>query len=210
MATTVIDNKVVEMKFDNKDFEKNINQSMISLEKLKSALNMDSAKALDNLGKASNKFELNGMSNAVETVQAKFSALQIVGITVLQELTKSALKLGSQIVSGFIDPIKSGGMNRALNIEQAKFQLEGLGVAWSEIEKDINYGVKDTAYGLDAAAKAAAQLTASGVTMGENMQKSLRAISGVAAMTNWNQEVLMLRRHWQKHWEQRKQQFVRW
>ena len=128
MATTVIDNKVVEMKFDNKDFEKNINQSMISLEKLKSALNMDSAKALDNLGKASNKFELNGMSNAVETVQAKFSALQIVGITVLQELTKSALKLGSQIVSGFIDPIKSGGMNRALNIEQAKFQLEGLGI----------------------------------------------------------------------------------
>lgn len=184
MATTVIDNKVVEMRFDNRDFEKNIQQSMLSLDKLKASLNMDSAKALDNLGRASNNFQLNGMTSAIETVQARFSALQVVGITVLQELTRSAMRLGSQLVSSFIEPIKSGGMNRALNIEQAKFQLEGLGVAWSEIEEDINYGVKDTAYGLDAAAKAAAQLTASGVTMGENMKASLRGISGVAAMTN--------------------------
>ena len=184
MATTVIDNKVVEMRFDNRDFEKNIQQSMTSLDKLKASLNMDSAKALDNLGRAANNFQLNGMSSAIETVQARFSALQVVGITVLQELTRSAMRLGSQLVSSFIEPIKSGGMNRALNIEQAKFQLEGLGVAWSEIEEDINYGVKDTAYGLDAAAKAAAQLTASGVAMGENMKASLRGISGVAAMTN--------------------------
>ena len=184
MATTVIDNKVVEMRFDNKDFEKNINQSLLSLDKLKNSLNMDSAKALDNLGKAANGFQLNGMTSAIETVQARFSALQIVGITVLQELTRSALNLGSKIVSSFISPIKEGGMRRALNIEQAKFQLEGLGVAWKEIEEDINYGVKDTAYGLDSAAKAAAQLTASGVTLGDNMKAALRGISGVAAMTN--------------------------
>lgn len=71
-----------------------------------------------------------------------------------------------------------------MNIEQAKFQLKGLGIAWSSIEDDINYGVKDTAYGLDSAAKVAAQLSASGIQIGDNMKTALRGISGVAAMTN--------------------------
>lgn len=185
MSTTqVIDGKVVEMKFDNADFEKNVAQSMSTLEKLKQSLNFDSGKSLQDLGKAANGFNLNGVSTAVDAVQARFSALQVVGYTALSELTKAAMNFGAKVVSSVINPIRTGGMNRAMNIEQAKFQLEGLGVAWADIEEDINYGVKDTAYGLDAAAKAASQLTASGVKLGDEMKNALRGISGVAAMTN--------------------------
>jgi tape measure domain-containing protein len=79
-------------------------------------------------------------------------------------------------------------MTRAQNIEQAKFQLEGLGVAWEDIQEDINYGVQDTAYGLDAAAKAASQLVASQVSLGDDMKTALRGISGVAAMTSSSYE----------------------
>ena len=186
--TQTIDGRVVEMKFDNSDFEKNVAQSMSTLDKLKQALNIDSAKSLQDIGKATKNFDLNGVGTAVETVQAKFSALQIVGYTALQEITKAALNLGTTLIHKVLDPIKSGGMNRALNIEQAKFQLEGLGVAWKDIEDDINYGVKDTAYGLDVAAKAASQLTASGVTLGDEMKAALRGISGVASMTSSSYE----------------------
>lgn len=182
--TQVIDGKVVEMKFDNSEFERNVAQSMSTLDKLKQALNFDSAKGLESVSKASKNFDMSSVGSAVETVQAKFSALQVIGVTALAELTKAALHFGANVVKSVIDPIASGGMNRAMNIEQAKFQLEGLGVAWSDIEDDINYGVKDTAYGLDSAAKAASQLTASGVELGDEMKSALRGISGVAAMTN--------------------------
>ena len=190
--TTVIDERVVEMRFNNADFEKNVAQSMSTLEKLKNSLNFDSAKSLEAMGKASKQFSMENVGNQVETIQTKFSALQVVGITALAEITKAALNLGSTLVHKIIDPISSGGMKRALNIEQAKFQLEGLHVEWNAISDDINYGVKDTAYGLDAAAKAASQLVTSGVQFGEAwgetgnspMARALRGISGVAAMTS--------------------------
>jgi len=76
------------------------------------------------------------------------------------------------------------------NIKNAKFQIEGLlgteeyKKKWARIDESINYAVKDTAYGYDSAAKAASQLLASQVEIGEQMDSSLRAISGVAAMTN--------------------------
>ncbi len=182
--TQVIDERVVEMKFNNADFEKNVAESMNTLDKLKAALNIDSAKSLQGITASANRVDLSNVGNAVETVKAQFSALQVVGITALSEITKSAMSLGASLISRIVEPIKSGGMNRALNIEQAKFQLEGLGVAWKDIEDDINYGVRDTAYGLDAAAKAASQLVASGVQLGDEMKAALRGISGVAAMTN--------------------------
>ena len=52
----VIDGKIVEMKFDNADFERNVDQSMSTLDKLKQALNFDSAKGLESVGKASKAF----------------------------------------------------------------------------------------------------------------------------------------------------------
>lgn len=184
----VIDGKIVEMKFDNSDFEKNVAQSLSTLDKLKQALNFDSTKGLESVGKASKNFSMDGVGSAVEAVQAKFSALQVIGMTALSELTKAAMHFGSNVIKSVVDPIKTGGMNRAMNIEQAKFQLEGLGVAWKDIEADINYGVKDTAYGLDVAAKAASQLTASGVQLGDEMKGALRGISGVASMTSSSYE----------------------
>lgn len=186
--TQVIDGKVVEMKFNNADFERNVAQSMSTIDKLKNALNFNSVKPLEGLSAAANKVDLSGVGNAVQEVTAQFSALQIVGITALSELTRYAMNLGSTMVNKVLDPIITGGTNRALNIEKAKFQLKGLGIAWKDIEEDINYGVRDTAYGLDAAANAASQFAASGVKLGDEMKTALRGISGVAAMTGASYE----------------------
>ena len=194
--STQIENRVVEMQFENKQFEQGVQESLSTLDKLKNALNFkDSSKNLMEFSKATKNFNLNDIGTNVEKIGDRFSAMGAVGFTAMQRLTNAAIDAGSKIFSALNSPIqlmKTGGWARAMDIEDAKFQLKGLDVAWNKISDDINYGVADTAYGLDSAAKAASQLVASGVKFGETfgetgnspMAKALRGISGVAAMTN--------------------------
>ena len=111
MSTTV-DERVVEMRFDNKQFEQNIQTSLSSLDKLKKSLNLEgAAKGLETVNDAANKCSgnMSPLSNAVETVRVRFSALEVMAITALQNITNSALAAGKNLVSAFtIDPIKSG------------------------------------------------------------------------------------------------------
>jgi hypothetical protein len=180
-----VDTRVVEMRFDNSQFESGIKSSMSSLEKLKASLDLKSSeKSLESLEAAGKKFSLAGIGDSIDELNNKFSTMGIIGMTAISNITNNAINSLRGITSSVTGLIKTGGINRALNIESAKFQLEGLGVAWDSISEDINYGVQDTAYGLDAAAKVASQLVASGVQIGDTMKSDLRAISGVAAMTN--------------------------
>ena len=121
-------------------------------------------------------------------------------------------KIGNLLASP-MKQIIEGGKARAMNIANAEFSLKGQGIDWKKeseefivslknmtaeeksaldqsgkfvdsLYKDIDYAVSGTAYGLDSAAKAAAQLSASNVQIGDEMRQALRGISGVAAMTN--------------------------
>ena len=187
--SNTIDNRVVQMEFDNKQFENGAKTTMTTLEKLKQSLNFNSSvNSLSKLESAARTFTLNGVTNSIDVVCDSFSAMGVVGATVIQNLTNSAMAMARKITGLLTTPLIEGGKNRALNIEQAKFQLEGLGVAWETIKDDINYGVKDTAYGLDAAAKVASQLVASNIEVGDSMKTALRGVSGVAAMTNSSYE----------------------
>ena len=189
-----IDEKVVQMKFDNGNFEQNVAKSLKTLDTLKFKLKtMDfskSASDLEGVGNAAKKIDMSGLSQGIETVHAKFSALQVIGVTALANITNSAVNAGKRIVSALGDSLINGGRDRAQKIKDAKFQMEGLLGAeeyakqWDRIDESINFAVKDTAYGYDAAARAASQFLASNVKVGNEMDKSLRAISGVAAMTN--------------------------
>lgn len=181
----VVDQHVVEMRFDNRQFESGVKESLTSLEKLKKSLEFsDSSKGLEKVGAAAKNIGLEQMGNSIDNISNKFSAMGVVGFTVLQNLTNAALDFAKNAINKVTGPIINGGISRATNVEKAKFQLEGLHIAWKDIEEDINHGVRDTAYGLDAAANVAAQLVTSGVQLGDNMKNALRGISGVAAMTN--------------------------
>ena len=186
-----VDNRVVQMQFDNKKFEQGIKTTLNSinnLDKSLNGLNNISLKGFEKITQMANKINLDGIGQAIDMVSYRMSSMGVVGATVLQNLTNEAINAAKSLANITIGQIMTGGKNRALNIEAAKFQLEGLGVAWEDIKEDINYGVKDTAYGLDAAAKAASQLVASQVKLGDEMKMSLRGISGVAAMTNSSYE----------------------
>ena len=171
------------MRFDNKQFEQGCKESMSTLDKLKAKINGTSADSLDGLGKAAKNIDLSNIEKAVDQVNKKFSVLGVVGATIIQDLTRSAINMAKNVITAVPNIIKEKGWSRAMNIEKAKFQLEGLHVAWEKISGDIDYAVSGTAYGLDAAANAASQLVASGVEVGDSMKAALRGISGVAAMT---------------------------
>ena len=183
-----VDKRIIEMEFKNEEFEKRASKTMDTLDRIKAKLNSGySTKAAESLNTTIKSVDFSPITRGIDTVQLQFNALHIAGKRVVENLVDSAMS-GIRQVTGKLtnvyNMIKQGGSNRAQNIEQAKFMLKGFNIAWEDIEGDISYGVQDTAYGLDAAAKVASQLVASSVSLGEDMKTALRGISGVAAMTN--------------------------
>ena len=105
-----IDEKVVSMKFDNKQFESNVSTTMSTLDKLKAKLNFSGAsKGLEQINTAANKVDMKGMSNAIDTVQMKLSAMQVVGVTALANITNQAVEAGKKMVNALtIEPVLTG------------------------------------------------------------------------------------------------------
>lgn len=187
-----IDERVVRMEFDNKQFESGVDQTMKSLDELNQSLEFqngsDQFKRLEN---AIQDVDFSHMSDAIDSINARFSALGIVGMRVLQNLTDSAMHLASSALSratGFVyEGLITRGLSRAQNIEHARFTMMGLlkdASAVSAVMEDVDWSVQNTAYGLDESALAASQFAASGLRAGDSMRHALRGIAGVAAMTN--------------------------
>lgn len=183
-----IDEKVVELRFNNSDFEKNVQQSMNTLDKLKASLNLEkSSKSLSKLGDAASSSNLSGLSKAIDTINSRFSTIGIIGQAALTRVTNAAITAGSAITNKVINPIIEGGKKRAFNIENAHFQLQGLLKDEQKVKavmQDAMDSVDGTAYGYDVAAKAASMFASTGMEAGSKMQSSLRALAGTAAMTN--------------------------
>jgi len=187
-----IDERVVEMRFDNSNFERNVQTSMSTLDRLKMALNLDGAtRGLENIDNAARNVDLSGIAAGVDAIQNKFSALGIVGMRVLTNLTDAAMRFASKGLSFVYDTIVEGGKQRALSIENARFTLQGLfndEEKVNEIMKQAMDSVDGTAYGFDEAAKAAGQFASSGIDGGERLDAALRAVAGTAATTNQEYE----------------------
>lgn len=182
-----VDNQVVKMTFDHEQFSRGIKDTIKSLESLEKALGLEGATdGLEEIASAAPETakSIDNIGDSVDRIEKKFSTLQVVGYSALFRLTNMAVSTGVKMANAIWGPISQGGMNRALNIENAKFQLQGLGVAWQSVSGIINDAVSGTAYGLDAAAKIASQLIASGLQIGDDLQTALDGISNVAAMTN--------------------------
>lgn len=169
-----IDERVVEMRFNRDDFLKGTEQTLTALEKLDQRLGNTGA-----------------LSSGLETMGNRFSALGVVAAGALLKMGSMAVDAGTKIVSNIMEPIFGGGKRRALNLEQANFQLLGLlktAPAVDAVMANVKEAVDGTAYGLDAAAIAASQFAASGMRGGEAMKNALRGISGVAAMAGSSYE----------------------
>lgn len=188
-----VDERVVEMRFENGQFEKGVAQSTESLNKLKKSLNLEgAAKGLENVNSAAkNTSGIENLAASLEKVEHRFSTMGIVGMRVIENLTDSAMRFAKKTVGFVTNGIINGGKRRAMNLENANFQLQGLlknEEAVAAVMQNVSDAVDGTAYSLDAAAKVASQLAASGMKAGDQMFSALRGVAGVAAMTNSSYE----------------------
>ena len=108
--STTIEQRVVEMQFDNKQFEQGVSTTMSSLGKLEQSLNLTGAsKGLESVGAAARGINLSGLTSAAETVGLKFNAMWTIADQALRNITNSAYYAGKRIASALtIDPIKTG------------------------------------------------------------------------------------------------------
>lgn len=190
MAT--VDERVVKMKLDGSEFQSGANKVSSSLDSLKEKLKFkDAGKGLDDVSKKVKDLTFDSVASSVGALEKRFSTMGIVGINIINRITDSVINLSHQMTSFVTSGIVHGGITRAMNLENAHFQLQGLlndEQQVAAIMKNVSDSVDGTAYSLDAAAKVASQLAASGMRAGDEMYSSLRAVAGVAAMTNSSYE----------------------
>lgn len=194
MSTTV-DQRVVEMRFDNKQFENNIQTSLSSINKLKKNLNMEGAtKGLENIEKASGKINFSGLSNAVQTVNAKFSALEVVAVTALANITNSAVNAGERMVSALtLDPVKTGFQEYETQINAVQTILANTSSKGTTLDQvnnaldELNHYADMTIYNFTEMTRNIGTFTAAGVDLDTSVS-AIKGIANLAAVSGSNSQ----------------------
>ena len=183
MSRTV-DERVVEMRFDNKHFESNVATSMSTLDKLKQKLTLSGAsKGLENIESASKKVNMTGLGGAVDTVKAKFSALDVVAVTALANITNQAVNAGKRMVSALtIDPVMSGFKEYETQINSVQTILANTSSKGTTIDDvtaaldELNKYADLTIYNFTEMTRNIGTFTAAGI----DLDTSVNAIQGIA------------------------------
>ena len=179
-----IDEKVVSMQFDNAQFERNVQTSMGTLNKLKQSLNLTgAAKGLEDVNAAARGFDASPLSNGIETIRAKFSALEVMAVTALANITNSAVNAGKNLVKAFtIDPIKTGFQEYETQINSVQTILantESKGSTLQDVNRalaELNTYADKTIYNFTEMTRNIGTFTAAGV----DLKTSVSAIKGIA------------------------------
>ena len=188
--STTIDQRVVEMQFDNKRFESNVATTMSSLDKLKQSLNFSgAAKGFENIDTAARNVDMHGLGTAVETVRTKFSALQVMGVTALSNITNSAVNAGKRILSSLtIDPIKTGFSEYELKMGSIQTIMASTGESLETVNRYLNelneYSDK-TIYSFSDMTQNIGKFTNAGVKL-DDAVSAIQGISNVAAVSGAN------------------------
>ena len=190
MSSKTIDEKVVAMKFNNSDFEKNAKQSLSTLEKLKEKLSFKGAeKGFENISSASKKVDVSAIGKAADAVSVKFSALQVVATTALANITNSAVNAGKQLVSAFtVDPIKDGFGEYQLKMNSIRTMLNSSGESLQTINKyldDLNVYSDRTIYSFADMTENIGKFTNAGVSL-DKAVAAIKGISNEAAVSGAN------------------------
>lgn len=182
--STTIDERVLEMRFDNRQFESNVSNTMSTLDKLKQKLNFTGAsKGLENINAATKNVNMTGLGSAVETVTAKFSALQVMGVTALANITNSAVNAGKNIIKSLtIDPVMTGFSEyetKMGSIQTILANTEHQGTTLNDVTaalEELNLYADKTIYNFQEMTRNIGTFTAAGV----DLETSVRSIQGIA------------------------------
>lgn len=191
--STTIDEKVVEMRFDNKDFEEKTKSTVSLLKKLKNSLKLDGAtKGFDNISKAANKVDLSGFGGAVDAIKVKFSAMEIVAVSVLSNIANTAISAGKNLVNAFtLEPIMSGFQEYETQINAVQTILANTQSKGTNLEQvnaaldELNHYADLTIYNFTEMTRNIGTFTAAGVDLDTSV-KAIQGIANLAAVSGSN------------------------
>ena len=182
--SNTIDERVVEMRFDNKHFESNVATSMSTLEKLKRSLKLDGAtKGLENLSSAAKNNNISELGNAAHTVGLRFDAMYTMADQALRNITTRVQQTAESMVKAFtIDPIKSGFSEyetKMGSIQTILANTEHQGTTLDQVTAaldELNLYADKTIYNFQEMTRNIGTFTAAGV----DLNTSVSAIQGIA------------------------------
>ena len=176
------------MKFNNENFEKNVQKTMTTLDKLKEKLQFnDAAKGLNNIHTIANKMSFVGLSNAIESVRTKFSAMEVFSITALTKIANKAVTVGGNLVSALtIDPVKTGFNEYETKLNAIQTILSNTankGTTMADVTAtldELNTYADKTIYNFAEMTRNIGTFTAAGVGL-EKAASSIQGIANLAA-----------------------------
>ena len=193
--SNVVDERVVSMQFDNRQFERNAQTSISTLDKLKQSLKLDGAsKGLENVNTAASKFDGSPLSNGVDAIRLKFSALEVMAVTALSNITNSALNAGKKIASALtIDPIKGGFQEYETQINAVQTILANTQSKGTNLDQvnsaldELNTYADKTIYNFTEMTRNIGTFTAAGVDLDTSVS-AIKGISNLAAVSGSNSQ----------------------
>lgn len=185
-----VDQRVVEMQFNNAQFERNTKQSLSTIEKLKAALKFDDVgDSFSGITKAAKNVNLEPVSDGANEVYYRFKALDVVAGTVLSNITAKAMTLGWTLTKALtIDPMKSGLAEYETQINSvqtilANTQKEGTNLAQVNAALDeLNRYADMTIYNFTEMTRNIGTFTAAGVKLDTSVQ-AIKGIANLAAVS---------------------------
>lgn len=179
-----IDQRVVEMRFDNAQFERNSRDTMRTLDKLKEKLSFKgAAKGLEQVQAASENVDFSGMEKGLDTVQAKFSALDVVAFTALQRITDKVISTGEQMVKSLsTDNITRGWDKYTEKTGNVQTIMNATGKSIDTVNGYLNklmWYSDETSFSFNEMTSAISQATASG----GDLKKMVTMVMGIANAT---------------------------
>lgn len=181
---STIDNRVVQMEFENKNFERNAKESMKTLEKLDKSLELkNGTKSFKDVEEAAKACDFKPLMEAVDGVKVQFTALGAVTNRVMQRITDSVLDTGKKMLKSLtIDPIMSGYTKYEEKTASVQTLLNSTGLSLDEVNgylSKLMWFSDETSYSFTQMTSALATMTSAG----GDIAKIVPMLQGVANAT---------------------------
>ena len=185
-----IDERVVEMRFDNAQFEKNVSTTMSTLEKLKQSLNLTgAAKGFEDINAAAKKIDMNGLANSVDTVGLRFNALYTIADQTLRNITNRVEQTIERTLRMFTtEPITTGFNEYELKMGSVQTIMASTGESLDTVNKylnELNEYSDRTIYSFSDMTQNIGKFTNAGVKL-EDAVLAIKGISNEAAVSGAN------------------------
>lgn len=179
-----VDQRVVEMRFDNAQFEKNTRESMKTLDRLQEKLQFkDVDKGFENIEKAQRNVNFDEMEGALDTLKVKFNALDVMAVAALTNITNKIVDTGERLVKSLsVDQVASGWSKYVEKTSNVQTIMNATGESIDNVNGYLNklmWYSDETSYSFSEMTSALSQMTAAG----GDIKKMIPMIMGIANAT---------------------------